>query len=320
MEEEIIQAEAEETTVDQPIDEQDGLNEAERMAIEGKSDEEIRDALQGKEEKEEESEEVAEAEEEPVDQRSSSQKRIDELTARSKTAEEKLDLLRRDPEKYYQQYPDDRPQQVPARPAGKPDPMNMFVTGVEGYEGRTLEELGRDEPFLAMQILQRYNDEQRQIEEQASRDKMHAEEAARKELGEFYDSIVAEMFPGEEIGEAQSEKVNAEINKTLEWMEKTGRGGYRVQEAYFIMTRDERERKAKVAGAQGVVKQLTKGAPPSVNTNKSSGVPSGYSGFIDKSPDEISTWLDNASEKEFAEFLAKAPKELRDKLPGMPWQ
>jgi hypothetical protein len=283
------------------------------------------------EEEEGESGEDAEEEETAVPQ-----SRFDEVYGQAKESQRKLDLLQRlGPDEYYKIYPDEKPKTEGSRGAEKTtitEPVQdrvlsfqesqaMIIDGGE-HHGQTLGELYKENPIAAQDIYLNYRDEQRAAIEQKKASAATQKQVIETELNEFSGGIAKQMFEKEldALSDGEAKKVDEVITSVMDWMEKSGRFHYKLEDAFMIMNKDDLLAGAKSDGAKALIKQLKVGSTPSVKANKGSGgKKTGYEAYGSMSRDELAAKVDDMSDAEFVTFSNKAPQSLKDKFGDIPW-
>jgi hypothetical protein len=258
------------------------------------------------------------------------QSRFDKVYGKQKDMERKYDLLRElGPDKYYEVYPDEKqaqeqdarheppPQQ--SQPAQSQDPGSMVVQG-GAYDGQTLNEVYVDDPFAAQKMysdfLQRETAERVQQETAATQ----MREDSQREVDAFKTDIAKELYQAEagSLDTTQAQNVDNEVSNVLTWMQETGRGGGRLEDAYFLMNKDRLLQEASTKSVKGMVQNLSRGSVPSVSGNKSTGL-TGYDAYTSLSSQELAGKIDGMTDIQFSKFVRNAPKTLRNKHPGIDW-
>ena len=100
-------------------------------------------------------------------------------------------------------------------------------------------------------------------------------------------------------------------------MEKTGRGGGILKDAYLLMTLDDRIKQARKEGATGIIKQ-TDEAVPSVRGGGGKSA-TGFDTYMTMSAEQLAAKMNDMSENEYLEFINKAPDKLKKKYPHIDW-
>lgn len=247
-------------------------------------------------------------------------KRFNKVYGEMKTTTEKFDLFKRlGPDKYYEVYPDEKPEEEPEETPDKPvsisEASHMVITGGE-YDGKTLGEVAEIDPLSAMGMYDDYRDEQRKKADNDAKLKAASEteetnfkaEQAKGLFGKEHSALTAE----------EQTKIDGVISGTLDWMDKTGRGGGNLFDAYYLMNRDAEISAAKGDAAANAVESITKGAVQSISGTKGS-AKTGYGAYINLSRDQMADKLESMSESEKANFYAKAPANVKNKFPELPW-
>jgi hypothetical protein len=260
------------------------------------------------------------------------QSRVDEITRGRRETEEKLELLKSDPDRYYQQYPDERPQQR-QEPGGQlktPDVLqyqrsqeqvpewNRQIEGGE-YNGWTFSQVYARDPDYCHQTWPRIASQFQWHQLEAQKD-MNNRRQSEKEKSEVEIKNFRE-FATKEHGEDQAEAV---LNQVLDWIDQTGfyvRDDM-IQTAYAIMNQKNLIAKAKAEGAASVLEKAKHGKVASISAKtEPASAPSGWEWFEKASAKEIDAKMDRMNEKDFAKFLKEAPDSVknRDILQHLPW-
>jgi len=293
----------------------------EEKAEEGETGEVEEKAAEGEEQK-------AETKENLIPQ-SAFDKRVAEIRTQS---EQKLDLLKTNPEEYYRRFPDERPA-TKAAPAdkdfesGKPvDTGKVEDVLIEGgnYDGWKFGDVFKRDPVTAYKISPYHarliHDQQLDSEREQRSSVERLKEESEKEVISFSASIAKELFEkSDDLTPEQTKEVEAVLNKTLDWMGKTGRGGGILADAYTLMNIGSEKKKAAVSGAKAVIDAGRKGRVQTISSSASSGSLTGYEAIEAMSADELAFEIGSWPEKKYSDFLKNAPKSIRKKLPNIPW-
>jgi hypothetical protein len=248
------------------------------------------------------------------------QKRIDELTWRSKTAIEKLDLLKNDPEGYYQRYPEERPvrQQTPQQPDDVDEYETMIIKGGK-YDGMTLGELAQTKPLAAQHILNNYLEDQRQ-QARADEEKTNlSKKAWENDVNTFGQSLCQEIYgkQANDLSPEQIQKVNDTIFEVSQWKKENRKDNYSFHDAWLLMNKDKFLKSAKEKTAEKVVQSLKKNPVGSVSGKAESSKTSINYEEMDESA--LGDHISGMSDKEAREFYRTAPESLKNKYPSWPW-
>lgn len=259
----------------------------------------------------EQSTETAEAEKEQAEEEQNMvpQSRVDQIVREREDLKRKNDLLKRDPDAYQKLYPDEFEEEAEQ----KVTPIKDFVIQDGPYKDKSLSELYQIDPIAANTIHFNLLEEQKAEKEQRS----NLEKQSQQELNEFSDTMAKEMFGKEKVGdlpEKEGKQVDDAINKILDWMAETGRGGGNITDAYFLMNKEKILANAAEKGVKTLIDTSSKGVQ-TVGSKKDIEGKSGYDKFTDYTVDQLATYIDNLSEKEADDFGKNAPQELKDKFP-----
>jgi hypothetical protein len=92
---------------------------------------------------------------------------------------------------------------------------------------------------------------------------------------------------------------------------------YRMDDAYFLMTKDKVIKSAKIDAAKAVINDATKKPVGSIGSGDSNAGVSGFEAYLSMTEEALGKEIDQMPEKKFKAFLKDAPKALRDKHPGV---
>jgi hypothetical protein len=266
------------------------------------------------------------------------QKRIDRLTWEKNEAQRKLDLLRTNPEEYYQQYPDERPQEStqgqPQAQGGQQQAgevpafsqcLGMQIQGGQ-FEGYTLGDLWNSEDktlqAAAFDLYNNFaNERRREVEEQRA-----SERQAKQEIEQAYDSFVAErakeMFSKDTgaLSREEQQKVAQVVQDTLDFAEREG--VINLSNAWKLMNLDKTVREAEERGVKGLVEHTSKRGPRSASSsNVGSGASKGdpYAQYLEMGEDALLDKIETMGDAEIDRFLKNATPEFRQKYPALPY-
>jgi uncharacterized protein YfbU (UPF0304 family) len=248
---------------------------------------------------------------------------------------QKHDLLRTNPEAYYQQYPYERPQtyqqnrnyeqQRPQHVSNDYDRQldpshiaNLTVTGGQ-YEGMTLAEVYNVDPVYAARMQ---NDYEWNIRDARSKEQAYIEEGqknAQVEIDNFKKILSVDMFGSNtnEVDREQDALMDKEIQNIIGVMET--RGIKNLEDAYFIMNKDEILKRERQRGLKGVVDKVSNNNGVKSVSMGGTGVKNSSNDYANMDDGALEDAIDNMSDSELNEFLRTAPASLRRKHPGMPW-
>jgi len=314
--------------------EEDGLTEEERAILDADEAEEGAEASEADGEKETASDEKKEVTEGELEAEAETHKpekdnlipqaeldrRVKEIKIQ---AEQKLELFKRDPEEYYQQFPDERPADIAPRTTDTIDTavQNLVVKGGP-YDGMTLQEVMNQDQIEGNRLLFDHWESQREAQAAAERSKNQELEQSQREVDSFMLNRAKELYDGKEEGFTQPEidTLNKEVETVLAWMKETKRGFANLEDGWYLMNRDEDLAKAGASTARTIATLATKGHVQTISSNASSDAAStGYEGDMEMTPEELGDKIDKMSEKAYADWKAKAPDELKAKYPAILW-
>jgi hypothetical protein len=250
--------------------------------------------------------------------------RFSKVYAEKAEAQTKLDLLKKlGTEKYYELYPDERPEEAPAAAAPGPAKIptrkeagNLQVTGGE-YSGKSLEELYQLDYAAAEDLYQDYVSG---IKQQASAQESE-QQTVQQELNEFGEARAKEVFGKalNQLDKDQAAQIELLADTVSKWMVETGRGGGLIEDAFFLMNKDGLLEKSNQKALKSLVKTLKGGAPPSVSSRQTASGNGTYGKYMAMSVDELANTFADMTEDQQANFLKKAPKAFREKHPKLPY-
>lgn len=293
---------------------------------EGEASEEEKGEL--KEAAEEGEEKTAEEEEEQEDARIP-QSRLNEVVAQREEAKQKLDLFKRlGPDKYYEVYPDEKPKETDegtkAPPLSRIPSMkeagNMIVKGGE-YDGKTLAEVYEVDSLAATDLYIAFREEQREQARSQEQEQTKLKEESERELNRFSQNLCQELYEKDidALSDDEGKEIDKIIQSVLDWMEETGRGGGKVEDAYWLMNKDRILADAKEKGVKSFVKTLQKKTVPNVKGNKGGGAKTGYEAYEGMSENQLAETVANMSDPQFEKFRKDAPESFKKKFPGVDW-
>lgn len=239
-------------------------------------------------------------------------------------AEQKLDFYKRDPEGYYQEYPDERPAQTtaPVKQAatdGTDEVANLVVQGGQ-YEGMTLKDVMEvDQVAGNLMVLEYWKGQQDEKQAAITRQSQRVD-GAQNEVNVFAVEVSKELFGKTDgLTEDETGKVGAVIQGTLDWMKSTGRGFANLSDSYYLMTRDEQIKKAKGDGARAIADSVTRGGVATISSNRGGGADTGYEADLTMTAEQLTAKLDKMSDPAVEKWAKNAPDELKKKYADMPW-
>ena len=261
-------------------------------------------------------------------------KHSEAVTGKTET-ERKFNLYRiLGPDKYYEIYTDEKPKDY--RPpqgkatAGQSDLFEMVAQYPDPnhpYHGMTLKEIYKDDPAEGRR-LERAWEQSHQQQQAAERQKRETEahqhqrllRESEAEIMEFSKSLANELYGKDvpSLSKEEGQKVGQAIRDTLDFMQKTRRGGGNIMDAHFIMNRDRILTDAKTKGGRAALESLQRAHVPSIGTGAGAG-PSGMDAYEAMTPDQLAREIEAMPEKNYAAFLKHASPALRQKHPSIAW-
>jgi hypothetical protein len=261
-------------------------------------------------------------------------KRFREVYREAKEGErtkEKFDLFKKlGPEGYYQAFPDERPE-APPEPAPRREMIPpgtdigaLIVKQPNGpYDGMTLRDVYQQDPVFATNLQTDFLLKQREAEDQRRGEAGRVKQEAATEIETFAESVAQEVFGKSAKGLAKDEeaKVTDTIQQVIEWMHKTHRGGGNINDAYFLMNKEGLLKGAANKAAAKTIKDLqNRQGPASIDTGKGGEAKeTGFEAMEKMTEEQLTAKIDKMSDKDASKFFKTAPKALRAKYPGLPW-
>ena len=252
------------------------------------------------------------------------QSRFDEIYGKQKDYERKLELIKTlGLDKFYEMYPDDKPGDYQlSTPATQPSPvddvMQMVVSGGQ-YNGMTLEDVFREDTGRATVILNMYYQEQARIAADNERLKSESEH----ETYAFAETRAQEVFGKklDALTKQETQQIEDDLNKSITWMGQTQRART-LDDAWFLMNKEKILTEAAGKVSKATLESLMKSGgslPASVANISGGGQASGYDALLSLTPSQLQVRIGAMGETEAMRFFKEAPKTLRDKYPGLPW-
>ena len=248
--------------------------------------------------------------------------RFNKVYGEGKELERKLDLLRRDPQAYYEKYPDEKseePEPVPISDNLYADLIHLRVQSGP-YDGKSLAEVHEIDPLAAMAIYNDYRDDQRETQRTTKDTQERLKRESEAEVNAFGAKMSVEMFSKEvdKLDGKEAKQMEQFVDEIVDWIGKTGRAN-NMEDAYFLMHRDNILKTAQVNSTKALIEGLASGEVKTVTTNKSIEGKSGYGQFMEYTVDQLTAHIDGLTDVAFKKFAKDAPKELKDKFPQAAW-
>lgn len=255
----------------------------------------------------------------PEEEQSNVQKRIDILTWEKHETRRKLDLLKTNPEEYYRQYPEERPQRPPEpEEEDLEDYENMIVRGGT-YDGYTLGDLAKEKPLTAQKILNDFLEAERSQARQLQDQKVLARESWKNDVNKFGAFLCEEKLSKkpEELTKEERREIDDLILSVDQWKRQNRKEFYSYRDAYLLMNKDSLLKTAKERTARKLVTDLKKNPIGSISGRVDKPLPSiDYDGMTE---DQLSAHVFNMSDVQAAKFYRDAPASLKAKYASWPW-
>jgi hypothetical protein len=114
--------------------------------------------------------------------------------------------------------------------------------------------------------------------------------------------------------EVEKKQVSDSITATIEWMQKTGRGGGIMQDAWRLMNYETALAKARESATKGTIDALKKPVVGSIDTNKGTPVETEFGKYASMTREQLGKEFDRMTDKEFVHFKKNAPESVRKKF------
>lgn len=258
------------------------------------------------------------------------QERFDKVYGKAKAAERKLDEFKRlGPDAYYKLYPDEKPDDLDTDDEDDEEGLDLsdqdagalIVRGGK-YNGMTLREVYAEDPAEATFLHNQYLASQRDEAVRAKADQERLRQESENEVRSFDSTLAADAF-GKELDDLEKEELKQVIavrDEVLDFMEKTGRGGGIIADAFFLMNKDNLLNAAANKGVKSLLESLKNSdGVTSISSNKTTGKAKGYAAYTNMSREAIADKLEEMTEEQQDSFLAKAPAEFKKKFPDLPY-
>lgn len=264
-------------------------------------------------------------------------------------AKQKLDLFKRNPDEYYETYPDEKPQDYkprtvepePKRPAAKlPDKPKAFsecanvVVNGGTFNGQTLAQVMEQNMAAAIDIYNKYKDDftaAKAAERKAVEEYKNQEDAILKKIRdadvqflnarakELYGKDFTELSEDDPIQGKQREKVIKVGNEVATWMKKNGRLTYTLEDAFRLMNYEKTIQDAEAKGASALVDHAKRGTVKSIGSTSGSTVSDPYGKYLGMTQDALADLITNMPDEKYEEFLKKATPAFRKKFKDLPY-
>lgn len=257
-------------------------------------------------------------------------KEVNDKYTAAADAQTKLDQFKRlGPEGYYQLYPDEKPEdwKPPGKTEDDPKKDDFRKLKVEGgqYDGWTFEDVFKHNERAAFQLDSYYaqilREEKVDGERKATSERERLEKESEEEIHTFTTNLSTELFgKSDGLDDKQKGQINSMVDNIITWMSQTGRGGGNIADAYILMTIDDKLKDKADRTLKTIATVLRDDTPSSISSNKTSPKDGGYMRFLNMTPAQAASEMENWTDAENLEFLQKAPKAIRDKFPSLPWK
>lgn len=230
------------------------------------------------------------------------------------------------PQKYYEIYPDEKPEGFQAEskaPARADDPFNLVAQYPDPnhpLHGKTLGEIYQENPAEGRRLERQWDEgRQRQSQAAAQADRKLLDESER-EVQDFSAALAKDFFSKEVTALSKEEKAQVEsaIQDTLDFMQKTKRGAGILADAYFVMNREKIVTDAKTKGGKAALESLQKPSIPSISAG-AGGAGTGMDAYEAMNTDQLAKTVEGMTDKQYATFMKTASPALKAKHPSIPW-
>jgi hypothetical protein len=251
-----------------------------------------------------------------------------EVDTAKKAAEEtnrKLNLLKElGAEKFFDLYPDERPAnyappvKTEAAAAVSDEDFNTMIVNGGKYNGWALGDVAKEDPLAASLMLNNYLESNRAVKEKESKRQADFQQNFEQERNQFCYNRAKELFNKSDnftdAEKTQAVKVYEDLSK---WMIANKKSHYNMEDAYALMNKDQIIASKIAEASKAAIDKMTKPGAKSIGSISSDGKETGFESYMTMTEDQLSDVIDKMTDKEFKAFLKDAPKELRDKHPGI---
>jgi len=252
-----------------------------------------------------------------------------EVDSAKKATEEtsrKLNLLKElGTEKFYDLYPDEKPanyappvKSVKTDEAEPPEDFNTMVVNGGKYNGWQLGDVAKEDPIAASLILNNYMESKRAVVEKESKRQADFQQSFEQERNQFSYNRAKELFnKSDNFTDAEKAQVVKVYEDLSKWMIANKKSHYNMEDAYALMNKDQIIQSKVAEASKAAIEKLTAPGAKSIGTVSTDGKQTGFESYLTMTEGQLTDAIDNMTDKEFKTFLKDAPKELRDKHPGV---
>lgn len=245
--------------------------------------------------------------------------RFKKIESRGLEAAEKLELLKTNPEEYYEKYPDERPEAEPEEPE-QTGPLTILQAGEQltvtmedpehEYHGKTLGEVAKLDPLYATDLYNKYvKDFEAQ---QAETDKLKAEADAQVE------AVYARVK--EDLSDGSDEQVEAGVKAVFDWMTENGCETYDPNHAYMLMNMDKTLSETRASTAKDTIDKIKHSDVQTISTDADDTEATGFDSYLNLTAPQMMARIQDMTDSQFSDFIKNAPDTVRSKFPTIPWE
>ena len=262
-------------------------------------------------------------------------KRIGKVVGEKKQLERRFELFKTlGAEKFYELHPEDAPSGYKPTVTA---PQNTTPTAVKDtsyeaakglivqdgpYAGKTLAEVREADQFAAMEMFMAH--QQSVIKQNAEVEARHQSylDEAERDLLNFRSTFAKDHFEKDLDGlsDTENEEVDQAVKAIIDFIQDPKNGTTNLNVAYHFLNKDNIISQALNKGAKGLADKLRQS--PSASIRSGAGDTAGgskYDTFMQMSPAQMASKMNNMSDRQVTEFINKAPNALKDKFPGVDW-
>ena len=235
---------------------------------------------------------------------------------------QKLELLKTDPNSYYEKYPEEKqeaPQEAPQEAQQNFNTLSQagdLVVQSGPYKDMTLKEVHEVDSWSAQEMFDKYRENERLagIESDKARTESDTQISAMQE------SLAKDTYGIElsEIDKKQTDEINTIIEETISWMETTGRAPGNLADAYYLKNRGKIDNKTKGEAVKSFVKSVKENKQESIDSKNDNGATIDVD-VVDMSKAQLDAHISGLSGNDFMKFMKDAPEDIKKAHPGFAW-
>jgi hypothetical protein len=158
----------------------------------------------------------------------------------------------------------------------------------------------------------------RAVVEKESKRQADFQQSFEQERNQFSYNRAKELFnKSDNFTDAEKAQVVKVYEDLSKWMIANKKSHYNMEDAYALMNKDQIIQSKVAEASKAAIEKLTAPGAKSIGTVSTDGKQTGFESYLTMTEGQLTDAIDNMTDKEFKTFLKDAPKELRDKHPGV---